>query len=101
MEFPTVNSVTRPQKMNKSIDSVLESILFAEKTVSLSSKNFDDYCTISNLVLSQLHKCCVYRLKRYLGFQWFFANKLALHLYETKTGFYVAPHSTLHTDWFV
>jgi len=67
----------------------------------LSKKNFDDYYTMSNLVLSHLSKCCVDRLKRYLGFRWFFANKLALHRYETETGFYVTPHSTLHPDWFV
>jgi hypothetical protein len=43
------------------------------------AKNVDDYYTLSKLVLSPLSKC-VDRLKRYLGFNWFFASKLALNL---------------------
>jgi hypothetical protein len=54
---PTINDVSKP-------------IIFADMSVLISSKDFDDFCTISNTVLSHMIK-------------WFTANKMALNMDKT------------------
>jgi hypothetical protein len=50
------------------INNLSKPTIFADDTsVIISSKNFDDFCTISNTVLSHMS-------------DWFTANKLALNL---------------------
>jgi hypothetical protein len=49
-------------------------------SVIISSKNFDDFCTKSNIVLSHMSK-------------WFTANKLALNLDKTNTIKFVTNNS--------
>jgi len=54
-------------------NSVLEPILFADDTsVTISSRNFEDFSSMSNLVLSHMIK-------------WFAANNLVLNLGKTNT----------------
>jgi hypothetical protein len=55
---PTINNLSKP-------------IIFADDTsVLISTKNLDDFCTISNTVLSHIS-------------EWFTANKMALNLDKT------------------
>jgi hypothetical protein len=53
------------------IYSLSEPTIFADDTgVTISSKNLDDFCSVSNTVLSYMSK-------------WFAANKLVLNLHKT------------------
>jgi hypothetical protein len=54
---PTINTLSEPTLAN-------------DTNVIISSKNFDDFCTMSNIVLSHMSK-------------WFTGNKLALNLDKT------------------
>jgi hypothetical protein len=67
-------------------NSVSEPILFAEDTgVMISNRNFEDFCTISNSVLSRM-------------IEWYAANKLVLNLEKTNIMKFVttnSPHSAL------
>jgi hypothetical protein len=50
------------------INSVSEAILYADDTsVIISTRNFEDFCSVSNIILSCMNK-------------WFAANKLILNL---------------------
>ena len=72
-----------PLRMN----SVSEPILFADYTsVIISNRNFEDFCSASNLVLSHMIK-------------WFAVNKLVLNLDKTNIMKYItkiSSHYTLH-----
>ena len=72
------------------INSVSEPILFADYTsVIISNRNFEDFCSVSNLVLSHMIK-------------WFAANKIVLNLDKTNIMKYItkiSSHYTLHTGY--
>jgi hypothetical protein len=72
------------------INSLSEPILFADDTsVIILNRNFEDFCTISNSVLS----CVV---------EWFAANKLVLNLEKTnimKSGMSNSQHCELTTGY--
>jgi hypothetical protein len=68
---PTINTLANP-------------IIFADNTsVIISSKKFDDFCRISNIVLCHTSK-------------WFAANRLALNLDETNIIKFTANNSPQH-----
>jgi hypothetical protein len=63
------------------INSLSEPILFADDTsVIISNRNFEDFCTISNSVLSSM-------------IEWFAANKLVLNLEKTNIMKFVTNNS--------
>ena len=67
-----------------------ESVLFDNDTsVLISSRNFEDICSLSNLVLSRMIK-------------WFAANTLVLNLYKRSIMKFItrnSSHSTLHIGY--
>jgi len=69
------------------INAVSEPILFADDTsVLISSRNFEDFCSVLNLVLSHIIK-------------WFAANNLVLSSGKTNVMKFVtknSSHSALH-----
>jgi len=69
------------------IKSISEPILFADNTsVIISSRIFEDFCSVTNLVLSHMIK-------------WFAANNLVLNLDKTSTMKFItknSSHSALH-----
>jgi len=69
---------------------VSEPVLFAdENSVIISSRNFKDFCSVSNLVLSYIIK-------------WFPANNLVLNLHKTNIMKFItknSSHSALHTGY--
>jgi len=66
-------------------NSVLEPILFADDTsVTISSRNFEDFCSVSNLVLSHMIK-------------WFAANNLVLNLDKTNIMKFMTENSSQST----
>jgi len=72
------------------INSVSESILFADNTsVIISSRNFDYFCAVSNLVLSHMIK-------------WFVANNFVINFDKTNIMKFItknSSHYTLHIDY--
>ena len=72
------------------INDLSEPILFADGTsVIISSGNFEDFCSVSYLVLS-----CV--------IEWFSANKLVLNLDKTSVMKFISSnlsHSALHIGY--
>ena len=68
------------------INSISETVLFAgDSSIIISSRNVEDFCSVSNLVLSRMIK-------------WFAANNLVLNKYNefiTKN----SSHSTLHVGY--
>jgi hypothetical protein len=63
------------------INTLPETIKFADNTgVIISSKNFDDFCAKSNIVLSHMST-------------WFTANKLALNLDKTNIIKFISNNS--------
>ena len=67
-----------------------ELVLFDNDTsVLISSRNFEDFCLVTNLVLSHLIK-------------WFATNTLVLNLYKTSIMKFItrnSSHSTLHIGY--
>jgi hypothetical protein len=80
LSSPRVNSralafIIYINDLPQTINTLTEPIIFANDTnVIISNKNFDDFCTISNIVLSHISK-------------WFTANRLALNLDKTNITF--------------
>jgi hypothetical protein len=72
------------------INSISEPVLFADDTsVIIYNRNFEDFCTISNSVLSSM-------------IEWFSANKLVLNLEKTNTMKFVtnnSPHCALNIGY--
>jgi hypothetical protein len=72
------------------INSLSEPIIFADDTnIIISNRNFEDFCTISNSVLS----CMI---------DWFAANKLVLNLQKTNIMKFLtsnSPHCALTTGY--
>jgi hypothetical protein len=72
------------------INSLSEPILFADDTtVIISNKNFEDFCMISNSVLSSI-------------IEWFSSNKLVLNLEKTNITKFVmnnSPHCALNIGY--
>jgi hypothetical protein len=67
------------------IDSLSEPILYADDTsVIISNRSFEDFCSVSNVVLSHMIEC-------------FSANNLVVNL--GKTNIMNLSHSTLHVDY--
>jgi hypothetical protein len=65
------------------INTLLEPILFTDDTtVIISSKNFDDFSTVSDTVLSHMSK-------------WFTSNKLVLSLDKTNIIKFITPHHSM------
>ena len=65
------------------LNSVSEPILFADDTsVIISSRNFKDFCSVSNLVLSHMIK-------------WFAVNNLILNLDKTNIMKFITKNSAL------
>jgi len=72
------------------INSVSEPVLFADGTsVIISSRNFIDFCLVSNLLLS-------------CNIKWFAASKLVLNLDKMNIMKFItknSSHSTLHISY--
>ena len=72
------------------INSILEPILFSDDpNVIISSKNYKDFCLVSNLVLSHMIK-------------WFAANNLVINVDHTNIMKFITKnsvHSTLHNGY--
>jgi hypothetical protein len=72
------------------IKTISEPVLFADDTsVIISSRNFEDFCSVSNLVLCYMIK-------------WFAANKLVLNLDKTNIMKFITnnlSHSILHIGY--
>ena len=63
------------------INSILESVLYADDTsVIISSRNFKDFCSVSNLILSHMNKS-------------FVANNLVLNLDKMNTMKFITKNS--------
>ena len=70
------------------INSVSEPVLFADDTsVVISSRNFEDFCSVPNLVLSRIVK-------------WFAANNLVLNSDETNIIKFITKNSS-HSALYV
>jgi hypothetical protein len=71
----------RERDLPPTINILLEPILFTDDTnVIISSKNFDDFSTISKTFLSYMNKWFV---SNKLVLKWFISNKLVLNLDKT------------------
>jgi hypothetical protein len=72
------------------INSISEPIVFADDTSCIiPSRNFEDFCSMSNLVLSHMIK-------------WFAANKLVLNIDKTNIMKFItknSSHSRLHIGY--
>jgi hypothetical protein len=69
------------------INSISETVLFhSDTSVLISNRNFEDFCSVSNLVPSHMIK-------------WFAASTLVLNLYKTSIITRNSSHSTLHIGY--
>jgi hypothetical protein len=86
MEFPKGLFLGLPLTIN----SLAEPVLFADDTsVIISNRNFEDFSTVSNLVVSHM-------------IEWFTANKLVLNLDKTNTMKFImnnSPCCALHIGY--